>query len=78
MSGRARIGKLSYPLHKVTKSAAANKRLKLRVKLTKLAKTNLKKARKRHKRAVVDVAYRARDAAGNRSKLGRIRVRVTG
>jgi glucose/arabinose dehydrogenase len=78
MSGRVRIGKLSYPLHKVTKAASADKRLRLRVKLTKRAKANLKKARKRHKRAVVDVAYRARDAAGNRSKLGRIRVRVTG
>jgi hypothetical protein len=78
MSARVRIGKHSYPLHKVTKSASKNKRVKLRVKLTKRAKTNLKKARKRHKRAVVDVAYRARDAAANRSKLGRIRVRVIG
>jgi glucose/arabinose dehydrogenase len=78
MSGRVRIGKLSYPLHKVTKRDPRNKRLKLRVKLTKRAKANLKRARKRHKRAIVDVAYRARDGAGNRSRLGRVRVRVTG
>jgi hypothetical protein len=78
MSARVRIGKLSYPLRKVTKGAGRNKRLKLRVKLSTRAKANLKKARKRHRRAVVDVAYRARDASGNRSKLGRARVRVTG
>jgi hypothetical protein len=78
MSARVRIGKLSYPLHKVTKRYPMNKRLKLRVKLTRRAKVHLKRARKRHKRAVVDVAYRARDGAGNRSKLGRVRVRVIG
>ncbi|HEY8771406.1 MAG TPA: hypothetical protein VIM03_12750, partial [Thermoleophilaceae bacterium] len=70
--------KLSYPLRKVTKSATKNKRVKLRVKLLKRVKTNLKRARRHHKRAVVDLAYRARDIAGNRSKLGRVRVRVTG
>ncbi len=78
MSARIRIGKLSYPLHKVTKTGSRNKRVKLRVKLTRRAKTNLKRARRHHRRAVVDVAYRARDGAGNRSKLGRARVRVTG
>jgi Glucose / Sorbosone dehydrogenase len=78
MSARVRIGKLSYPLHKVTKPATKNKRVKLRVKLTRRVKTNLKRARRHHKRAVVEVAYRARDGAGNRSKLGRARVLVTG
>ena len=78
MSARVRIGKLSYPLHKVTKTGSKNKRVKLRVKLLKRVKTNLKRARRHHKRAVVDLAYRARDIAGNRSKLGRVRVRVTG
>jgi hypothetical protein len=78
MSGRLRIGKHSYSLKKVTKSGAANKRLKLRVKLSKRATLHLKSARKHHRRAVVDVGYRARDAAGNRSKLGRVKVRVTG
>jgi hypothetical protein len=78
MSARVRIGKLSYPLHKVVKTDSKNKRVKLCVKLTKRVKTNLKRARRHHKRAIVDVGYRARDGAGNRSKLGRVRVRVTG
>ncbi len=78
MSAQVRIGKRSYALHKVTKTGSKNKRVKLRLKLTKRVKTNLKRARRHHRRAVVDVSYRARDAAGNRSKLGRARVRVTG
>jgi hypothetical protein len=78
MSARVRIGGLSYPLRKVTKAAKQNQRIRLRVKLSERVKTNLKRARSHHRRAVADVAYRARDAAGNRSKLGRVRVRVTG
>jgi glucose/arabinose dehydrogenase len=78
MSGRVRIGKHSYALKKVTRTGARNKRLKLRLKLTKRATMHLKRARRGHRRAVVNVAYRARDASGNRSKLGRVKVRVTG
>lgn len=78
MSARVRIGRLVYPLRKVTKAAKQNQRIRLRVKLSERVKTNLKRARRHHRRAAVDVAYRARDAAGTRSKLGRVRVRVTG
>jgi len=76
MSGRLRIGKLSYPLLRTTKAAAQNRRVKLRTRLTKRARGRLRSALRRHRKAVVDVAYRARDAAGNHSRLGRIRVRV--
>jgi glucose/arabinose dehydrogenase len=76
MSGRLRIGRRSYKLRKAAKRGAAHRRLKLRVKLTKRASRALRRALRRHRRARVDVALRARNSAGSRSALVHRRVRV--
>jgi hypothetical protein len=76
MSGRLRIGRHSYRLRKTAKRAAAHKRIKLRVRLTRRSSRALRRALKHHRRARVRVALRARDAAGNRSLLLARRLRV--
>jgi glucose/arabinose dehydrogenase len=75
MTGRLRIGKRSYSLHRTVRTAGA-KRVKLRARLTRRARTALRRALRRHRRATVRVAYRARDLKGNRSPLKHATVRV--
>jgi hypothetical protein len=76
MSGRLRIGRRSYKLRKTSKRASAHRRIKLRVRLTKRASRALRRALRRRRRATVSVALRARDGAGNRSRLVKRRLRV--
>ena len=76
MTARLRIGRLSYPLQRVRRTLAANRRVKVRAKLPSRASRALRRALRLRKSARVDVAYRARDGAGNRSPLKRTKVRV--
>jgi hypothetical protein len=78
ITARVRIGRLSYPLKRVRRPLAKNKRVRLKAKLTKSARKVLRKALHDGRRARVDVAIRARDKSGNRSTLRRVTVRVRG
>jgi hypothetical protein len=76
MSARLRIGRRSYGLRRASKRGAANSRVSLRARLTPRAARALRRALARRTRARVAVALRARDGAGNRSRLARASVRV--
>jgi hypothetical protein len=76
MSGRLVIGKRSYKLRKARKSVRANRRLTVRVRLTRRASRALRRALRQRRRARVRVAVRARDTAGNPTRLVRRTVRV--
>jgi glucose/arabinose dehydrogenase len=75
-SARVRIGRRSYKLKKVSKRARAQRRLKLRVRLTRRSSRAIRRALRARRRPTVRVALRARDHAGNRSALKRARLRV--
>jgi hypothetical protein len=76
MSATVRIGRRTFELRKVTVAVRANRRVKLRVVLTKRAAKALRGARGKRRRAYVKVALRARDRSRNRSRLVRATVRV--
>ena len=83
MSARVRIGRRSYKLKRITRRARPGRRIKLRVRLTRRSSRALRRAlrtrtraRTRRRRSTVRVALRARDGAGNRSRLVRVLVRV--
>ena len=76
MTARLRIGRLSYPLRRVRRTAAAGKRVRLRARLTKRSRRALRKALTDGTQARVDIGARATDAAGNRTSLRRVTVRV--
>jgi glucose/arabinose dehydrogenase len=76
LAGRLRIGRRSYWLRYTRRAAAAATRVRLKARLTRRARRGLRRALARHRRARVRVALRARDAAGNRSRLVRARVRA--
>ncbi len=76
MSGRLRIGKRSYKLRTTRRSVGPNRRLKLRVRLTRRASRALRRALRQRRRARVGVGLRARDTAGNPTRLVRRTVRV--
>ncbi len=71
-----RIGERSYRLKPQTRPAGAGKRVRMKATLTRRARRALRKAFRNDRRPVVRVGLRARDAAGNRSKLVRRRVAV--
>jgi glucose/arabinose dehydrogenase len=70
------IGKRSYRLKPATRPAGAGKRVRMKAALTPRARRALRKALRHRLHPVVRVGLRARDAAGNRSKLVRHRVAV--
>jgi glucose/arabinose dehydrogenase len=79
MSARVVIGRGSYTLKKISRRARANRRIKLRLRLTRRGSRAIKSALRPHSRRGrprVRVALRARDGSGNRSRLARARVRV--
>ena len=76
MTARLRVGRLSYPLRRVRRTLARGKRVRLKARLQRRARRALSKALEDGTRARVDVAVRARDAAGNRTSLRRAMVRV--
>jgi glucose/arabinose dehydrogenase len=72
ISGRVQAGGRTYKLKRVTRRARAHRRVKLRLRLTRRSSRALRRSRRSNLR----VALRARDLAGNRSRLVRARVRV--
>jgi hypothetical protein len=76
MSTLLRIGRRSFHPRKVGNGVAAGRRLKLRARLSRGQRRALRRALRRHRRVRVRVALRARDGAGNRSRLVHRRVRV--
>jgi len=76
LTARMRIGRLSYPMRRVRRTVAANKRVRMRARLTRRSRRALRRALRDGTRARVDVTVRARDAAGNRTSLRRVKVRV--
>ncbi|MBN1530297.1 MAG: PQQ-dependent sugar dehydrogenase [Thermoleophilaceae bacterium] len=71
-----RIGKRTYRLKPGRRRAAAHRRVRVRVKLTRRARRALRRSLRNGRRPVVRVGLRARDTGGNRSKLVRRGVRV--
>jgi glucose/arabinose dehydrogenase len=69
--GRLRIGKREHRLRRVGKSAAAEKRVRVRVVLGEKGQRALKRALRRKRHPRVSLGLRARDATGNRSPLTR-------
>jgi glucose/arabinose dehydrogenase len=78
MSGRLAVGLRGYGLRRITAAAKANRRVTLRLRLSPRTRRALRRALRRHWRPRVRVTLRARDLAGNRSRLVRIRIRVLG
>jgi hypothetical protein len=76
MNARLRIGRLSYPLRRVRRTLKPNRQTRLRARLQRRARRALRGALRDRTRARVDVGLRARDAAGNRTSLRRVTVRV--
>ena len=76
MSGTLRIGKRSYRLRHTSKATSANRRVKLRVRLTRRARSALRRALRHHRHPGVRVAYRARDRFGNATSLRRAKLSV--
>jgi glucose/arabinose dehydrogenase len=75
--GVLRIGRRRYALRGDTRATPAGRRLSLRLRLTRRARRVLRRAlRHRNRRPHVPVRLWARDAAGNRSQLVRVTVRV--
>ncbi len=77
IGGRLRIGKRNFKLRRaVSKPVTAGKRLRLKARLSKRARRALHKALREGRRPKVRVGLRARDTAGNGSRLVRRTVRV--
>jgi glucose/arabinose dehydrogenase len=74
--GRLRVGRRTYELRRVARGMAAGKRARVKVRLTRRARRALRRALRHDRRPAVRVGLRARDAAGNRSRLARRRVAV--
>jgi glucose/arabinose dehydrogenase len=76
--GRLRIGRSSYRMRPAAGPAQVRRRARFKVRLSRKGRGALKRAvrRGRARRAAVRVAIRATDLAGNRSTLGRHRIRV--
>jgi hypothetical protein len=75
--GRLRIGKRRFELRRArTRSVAAAKLVRVKPQLTRRARRALKRALREGKRPTVRIGLRARDAAGNPSKLVRRTVLV--
>lgn len=73
--GTLRIGGRGLRLRQVSR-AEVDRRVRLKVRLTRRATRVLRRALRRERRVSVRVGLRARDAAGNRSRLVRATVRV--
>jgi glucose/arabinose dehydrogenase len=76
--GKLRIGRRSFRLRRASQAAETGQRARIKVRLTPRARRALRRALRRGRRASVRIGLRARDAAGNRSRLARARVRVRG
>jgi len=74
--GRLRIGKRSYRLRRVARTAPVGKRVRLKARLTERGAQALRKALANGRRPKVRIGLRARDSAGNASRLTRRTVRV--
>jgi hypothetical protein len=74
--GRLRIGKRAYRMRRVGKSTRAERRVRLKVLLTKKGRRALRKRLRHGRKASVRLNLRARDAANNRSPYVRRTVRV--
>jgi hypothetical protein len=74
--GTLRIGKRSYRLKSLRRPVGAAQRVRMKAALTRRARRALRKALRHRRHPWVRVGLRARDAAGNRSKLVHRRVRV--
>jgi glucose/arabinose dehydrogenase len=74
--GILRRGRRSYALRRASHAAQTDRRARIKVRLTRRATRALRRALRRERRASVRIGLRARDAAGNRSRLVRARVRV--
>jgi Domain of unknown function (DUF1929)/Kelch motif len=75
--GSLRIGGRSYELAR-SQTAQANRRVLLKVRLTRRATRSLRRAMRRGRRPTVRISLRARDGAGNRSSLVRAAVQAVG
>jgi len=74
--GRLHVGKRVFRLRRVQKLQPANKRARLKVPLGAKARRAIVQGL-RHRRGIrVEIALRARDATGNRSRLLRKNVRL--
>jgi hypothetical protein len=77
MGGRVRIGRRSYELRRATsRSVAAGKRIRIKARLTKRGSRAVRRALRDGRRPKAGVGLRARDVAGNGSRLARRTVRV--
>jgi glucose/arabinose dehydrogenase len=74
--GRLRIGRRVYKLRAVTRPAAEDKRLRIKAKLTKRTARALRRALADGRRPKLQIRLRARDGAGNVSRLARRTVRA--
>ena len=74
--GRLRIGQRVYRLRRTTKPSAADERVRLRVRLTTRSLRALRRALRVGNLPTVRIAVRARDTAGNPSRLVRRTVNV--
>jgi glucose/arabinose dehydrogenase len=75
-AGSLDVGRRSLRLRRVSRAVEVDRRVRLKVRLTRRATRALRRALSRGRRASVRVGLRARDVAGNRSRLVRARVRV--
>jgi hypothetical protein len=71
--GKARIGRsrTRYVLRGVARRVTANKRVTVKLRMSKRARRAIARALRRHRRVKVSVSVSARDAAGNESTTGR-------
>jgi hypothetical protein len=77
VGGRLKIGKRGYRLRRATsRSVAAGKRVRVKAKLSPRGRRALRRALRDGRRPKVRVGLRARDTAGNGSRLARRTVRV--
>ena len=74
--GRLRIGRRSFAMRPASRAARAGKRARLKITLTRKGRKALKRALRRKRKATVRLALRATDAAGNRSRPVRRKVRA--
>jgi hypothetical protein len=74
--GRLHVDKRVYRLRRLGTLAPAGKRVRIKVALGSKARRAIRGGLEHHRRIRVDVNLRARDAAGNRSKLATKTVRV--
>jgi glucose/arabinose dehydrogenase len=74
--GVLRLRGRALRLRRVTRAGRASRRVRLKVRLSRRSARALRRAAARRRRASVRIGLRATDAAGNRSRLVRARVRV--